>query len=195
MPAREKVMSDCNFQRLLVAYHDGEHDDCTQLRVEKHLADCPACAAELSELRELSARIEAATGDCVDREALARMHGAVDRVAATDAARLPLLRTAGLLGALAASVLIIAGVWLLDTRRDRAGPADLAAAGRAGDTVAIMPDWERVAMTLRAEPRPGIGADSPLSPHYAATIRWMLDGLLPAGGRTEGKPWAEPKSF
>lgn len=192
-------MSDCDFQPLLAAYRDGELDGASRRRIEGHLTECPACAAELARLRALSAQIEAAavTADLdAGPDAMARMHRAVDRAAAADDLdTLPLLRTAGLLAALAASVLIISGVWLLDLRH-AAGTAAATGGGGSGEVAAIPPDWERIATTLRAQPRPGVGDDSPFAPRYAAAIDWMLDSLLPPPNpRTEGKPWPEPRSF
>lgn len=195
----------CEYRIGVASLHDGELDAADAALVRAHVEQCPSCAAELAELRELSARIAsdvAALSDGADAAALAGMHRAVDRAAAgadaADTTPLPLLRTAGLLGALAASVLIVAGVWLLD------GPPRAALAGRgvrggaaANELVAIPPDWERIAMTLRAQPRPGVvGDDSPFAPHYAAAIDWMLDGLVPpSAARTEGKSWSAPRSF
>lgn len=43
----------------LQAYYDGELDHRTAMRVETHLAACPACCAELEALRALSALLQA----------------------------------------------------------------------------------------------------------------------------------------
>ncbi len=42
---------------LLSAYADGEVDLVRALEIERHLADCPACAAALASLRSLGARL------------------------------------------------------------------------------------------------------------------------------------------
>jgi anti-sigma factor RsiW len=42
---------------LLSPYADGELDPVRSLEIERHLADCPACAAALAGLRSLSARL------------------------------------------------------------------------------------------------------------------------------------------
>ena len=192
----------CEFRAGVALLHDGELDAGDADLVRAHVARCATCAAELAELRELSARIAAdvSTLDDVDGTALAAMHRAVDRAAAFEDANLaplPLLRTAGLLGALAASVLIVAGIWLLDASRGSRPMGGIGNAGVRGDLVAIPPDWERVATTLRAQPRPGVvGDDSPFAPHYAAAIDWMLDGLLPPPAvPNEAKSWSAPRSF
>jgi hypothetical protein len=188
----------CEFLVGVAQLHDGELDPADAALVRAHVGHCPACAAELAALRDLSARIAADVSppDEADAPALAAMHRAIDlaaRARQADLTPLPLLRTAGLLGALAASVLIVAGAWLLDTPR---GPRTTNP-GATDQLVAIPPDWERVATTLRAPPRPGVGGDdSPFAPHYAAAIDWMLDGLLPPPSvPNEAKRWSEPRSF
>lgn len=188
------MMGDCTFKFRLVAHYDRELDAGASRRVEAHVAHCPACRAELEAMRELSVRVAAASTGAADVDAIvARMHRAVDRAADQDHASLPLLRTAGLLAALAASVLIVSGIWMLDTRRD---PRRADASARpAHEPAAISPDWERVAMTLHAAPRPGIAGDSVLTPRYAASIDWMLNSLRPINGPNQGKPCAEPNSF
>lgn len=47
----------------LSAWLDGELDDAARQRVDEHLADCPACAAEAVALRELSAGFAAMRGE------------------------------------------------------------------------------------------------------------------------------------
>ena len=177
-------MADCEFHLHLSAYHDRELDAETSRRIESHLAVCPACLAELAGMRDLSTRISAAvdggrTGEIAPRES-ARIHLAVDRAGEDAPLSMPLLRTAGLLTALAASILIISGVWLLETRTAQ---GDMAVRVPVGQSVALAPDWERVATTLRADPRAGEN-----SMFYA--IDWMLNNLV----QTERKPWAKPNS-
>jgi anti-sigma factor RsiW len=199
-------MNDCPFQPLLNACHDGELDAAAQRRFKRHLMNCPACAAALGSLHDLSIRIAAAVAANEDAEdsgrALARMHRAIDRAAAAHAtapvlakpARGPILRFAASFAAIAASILIVGGVWLLDaTRPSGAIGPNAVAETEAPETsvVAVAPDWERIATTLRADPRWGVMADSPFAPHYADAIHWMLDGLK----LTEETPWPLPKSF
>jgi anti-sigma factor RsiW len=172
-------MSDCRrFQFLLAAHHDGElRDHKARRALEEHLVDCPHCAAELAQMRDLSAQIASAiaTREGVTERAVIEMHRAVDEVMNAAVVDQPFLRTAGLLTGLAASVLIISGIWLFELNRSEAGDG----ISVADAPVVLSPDWERVAMTLRAEPRPAIGGDSVFSPRYAAAIDWMLDNLVP----------------
>jgi hypothetical protein len=201
--ARDPGPTDaCEFRVGVALLHDGELEPVDAAFVRAHAAHCPACAAELAALRELSARIAAdlSSLDEADDAPLVAMHRAVDRAARTERADLtplPLLRTAGLLGAMAASVLIVAGAWLLDAPRGSLPTGAATIPGINDQLVAIPPDWERIATTLRAQPRPGVvGDDSPFAPHYAAAIDWMLDGLLPPPAvPNEAKSWSGPRSF
>jgi hypothetical protein len=41
-------------------------------------------------------------------------------------------------------------------------------------------EWERVAVSLHADPRPGLLQDSNESPFSSTyTVNWMIDGLTP----------------
>src|SRR2546430_873067 len=146
-------MVECPFQLRLDAYHDGELDAGERAGVEAHLAACPTCAAELAEMRALSARIGAAAAVGVIGSGESRgMHEAVRREAQEvrdeRERSIPLLRTAGMLSALAASVLIISGAWLMELRPVGGRTRTPGMQAR----VEIQPEWERVAMTLRADP-------------------------------------------
>jgi len=187
-------MIHCPFQPLLSPYHDDELAATDRHRIERHLLACPTCAAVLADLRDLSTRITTSAEGHDLTQALAGMHRAIDRAAAeatparpVPAPSLPLFRFIAPLGALAASILIVAGVWRLDAQ-----PVTTPASPNPAP-VAVAPDWERVAITLRAEPRPGVIADSPFAPRYADAIHWMLDSL--ASAPTEEKSWPLPKSF
>src|SRR5258706_4804707 len=107
------VMTECDFHPQLDAYHDRELNAEARQRFEEHLKECPTCSRELSAMRAISARIESALPHDIDATESSRIHAVVDRVADEQPESLPLLRTAGLLSALAASVLIIGGVWLM----------------------------------------------------------------------------------
>jgi anti-sigma factor RsiW len=182
-------MNDCRFHPCLGRYHDDELDAQTRRLVEVHVEICPPCAAELGEMRELSARIQRMSGEVlgeVEDSELARMHEAVERAAGEERTWRPLLRTASMLGALAASVLIVGGAWLAEI-----GPVGREIAGTGVPSAALAPEWERVATTLRADPRPGFMDDSLFSPRYAAAVDWMLSTLTP----TEPKPWSKRDSL
>jgi len=190
-------MSYCKYQLLLSAYNDYELDAITRQQVADHADNCLQCANALQNLQKLSARFAFATAtldSTIDLAAMVGMHRAVERSIQSDSSRRSLFRTVGLLTAVAASVLIISGVWLLDSR-SRSQMESQSAAKPRDEATSTASDWERVAITLRAQPRPAIIGDSPFTPHYAESIHWMLDGLVPTNSRIEAKPWIETKSF
>jgi anti-sigma factor RsiW len=172
------VMDTCDFNSRIAAYHDGELDAAMTSRVAEHVKGCAACADTLDQLRQVSglfsqAREQAAVEvsaaelrpihDAVDRE-IARVRPTVDR---------NFWRTAGTLGALAASVLIVASAWLFETPAPH-GPGAL--------QISAAPAWERVATTLRVDPLPQVNADplvdrSALADAHESVADWMLANL------------------
>lgn len=152
---------------LLSAYLDGEAGADQRRRVEAHLAECPACAAELAQLRELSRSISAyQLSDDLAPAELARVHDALD-----DAAEGPVWRIGGVAGLIAASVLVISGTWLLTLPAGPARPG-----GGAGATVAAgqrptssPQSWEQIATRLRVH--------SPAEVGDAVYAQAMLDAL------------------
>jgi anti-sigma factor RsiW len=176
-------MSNCDPQ-LLSAYHDGELDAATRQRVEVHLRDCPACAEELQGIRDASQLIAAggsADHSLLTDEELARVHDAID-----DTSDRPILRIGAMLGAAAASLLIVSCAWLMDLpRQDHpAAPPPISA---ARFTAPAQP-WEEIAVTLRPE-IPMQAGDDLNSDTYLADAKlaeWMLQGLNTTSGSTSG---------
>jgi anti-sigma factor RsiW len=179
-------MNDCTFQPLIGLYHDGELDAVRRETLREHLSACTHCSDELASLQKLSAHIRCVVEPPIDPAEAARLHQAVQLAADSEGRSLPLLRTAGLLTALAASVLIISGVWLMDMKLAGA-PGSLA----AGPARKLAPEWERVATTLHADPTPGLVDDSLFAPRFASTVNWILEDLVPAGQNS----WEKPDSF
>jgi hypothetical protein len=179
-------MSECPFQVRIEAYHDGELAGDDRLAVERHVAACPACAADLAWLRGVS-RSFAATPAGMTPAERGRLRGALDAamdandadVAYDDSDEpegypISLYRTAGVLSAIAASILLLSVVWLneLPSRTQRPPTGTALARGE-------VPAWERVAMNLRADPLPNT---TPGGEAYLADARladWMLHGLAP----------------
>ena len=101
------TMTTCSYGSMVDAYHDGELTPESRISFEKHLTDCPPCQADLAQTRQLAAFIAAAPKRMLSAEArqslleLAPMIG--ERA---------YLRIAEWTTALAASVLIAAGVWM-----------------------------------------------------------------------------------
>ncbi len=159
----------CDFQSRLGAYHDGELDPATAVRVEQHLAGCESCRAELQDLRELSALAKTVGAEGMSPIGIARVHQSVDAESGSS-----VLRIAGLLTGLAASVLVIGSAWLWETPETRT---------RGQEIVVIDPVGEpnmTLAMTL--------APTAPL-PHSPWEVRdqqmladarladWMVEGL------------------
>ena len=169
-------MNDCEFQLRISAYHDRELDAEAVAVVERHLKNCTICTMELAAMREFSTRVTTAVGE-IDHSERLRLHRAIDiaadSVADEGVESLPMFRTMGLLAALAASVLIVSGVWLIDLKTTTAKPRL-----PLNENVAMLPDWQRVAVTLHSDPRPGTIEDSLYAPRYAGAVHLMLDGLM-----------------
>ena len=155
-------MSDCPIQSQLSAYHDGELDSQAVSQVEAHIATCAACREELAGLRNISGLFAAKAPAPMLPVELARLHRSLEGGVAGQIGYRPaeadFLRTAGMLSALAASILIISGVWLAEfPSRHAATLSPGVAVVPASETPGLpasVPDWERTALTLRVEPIP-----------------------------------------
>jgi len=136
-------MSECKYHQLLGAYHDGELDAVTALDVEAHVKTCPACSADLRAIGSLAGLIhQSEKGEGVRPQELRRMHEAISVVAA-EGREAPLLRIAGGLAAMAASVLIISSVWLVELT---GGPSSPTPGPVVVAPTAFPQPWEQVAM-------------------------------------------------
>jgi anti-sigma factor RsiW len=127
-------MHDCQFKSRLPAYHDAELSAAEIEAVNEHLPTCETCSAELAVIREVSAALATYQPDEISQIELSRLHCAIDR-AADDGG---VLRLAGMLGALAASVLIICMAWISQGSVQN-GPVAI-------DHAVPTPEWERLAM-------------------------------------------------
>lgn len=174
-------MSDCRYLSRVGLFHDQELDADRCRELQRHLQACDVCTAELAALRKISGLIHARDAEWANGRQMARLHQTLDAAARQERASRTLIRSSLSWAALAASVLIVSGVWLADSQ-----PAQQSTMVSGSSAMAPAPEWQMVAMTLHADPRQGVTDDSPLSPRYAAAIQWMLDNL------TEQKPWAKP---
>ena len=100
-------MADCSYCSMLEAFHDGELDAARGADFDRHLASCPACAADLAALREMSRHFAVAPVHRLSQIGLYRLHANLDLL--TDRGLLWLARV---LTGLAASVLVIGSIWL-----------------------------------------------------------------------------------
>ena len=170
---QDQHMSECQYNAMLSAYHDGELDaDSTRL-VSEHLTNCPACANELREIEEISRLFADEAVPRLSMIELARLHQNLDRGEESD-----LLRTAGLLTALAASVLIVSAVWLAEFPTRHAAAVSPAVAVVPASEI---PAWERAAITLNVDPLPDFASDpanmASADARDAAVANWMIDGV------------------
>ena len=140
---------------------DGELAGKVRADVEGHLRECSECAKYLAELRDMRAVFDQAELDELTPLELARLHAAID--AAVDA---PIWRLGGLIGAVAASILIISAAWL--AQMPPAAPTRVSHVTRPAQ------DWEKVAMTLRVDVPSGSAEDQT---QLAENADFMLDGL------------------
>jgi anti-sigma factor RsiW len=170
--AVEAIMTGCQFQSKIAAYHDGELDEAASKEVELHLSGCKECTEELRALREVTAAMaDFDPGEITPME-LARLHRKIEKADEGSLVRF----NVALIG-MAASVLIICLAWI--GQGPSSGPQGMHGRGSVSE-------WERLALggTPRAPwvqdgsglrlPDTGVakGPDSD-------TIDWMLNGLQP----------------
>jgi anti-sigma factor RsiW len=163
-------MNRCD-EQLLSAYADGELSPEHAAKVEDHLRQCASCAAALRQIREASRLLREYPFEDIRPDELRDAHAAID-----SASDRPILRLGFTLGVLAASLLIVSCAWLMElpaaTRSDQStNPSTMARS-------APPPQWERMAMTLRADPLPHPGDDTSQFAD-AQLADWMLKGLSP----------------
>jgi anti-sigma factor RsiW len=97
----------CEFSQLLSAYHDGELDSQTRENVQRHIGSCPACAAELAGLAEMSKMFVSA-----ERPHLSQFAGFRLRRHAESLVESQNLRLVRVVRAVAACILAGASIWL-----------------------------------------------------------------------------------
>jgi anti-sigma factor RsiW len=197
-------MLECPFNSQLGAFYDRELDAQAAHQVSEHLAGCGACQEELAELRRVSGLFVAKSQAPMLPLELARLHQSLRQSDAVGAKARPeetdFLRTAGMLSALAASVLIISSVWLAEIPSRHAAILSPGIAVVPASDLSDLPDWERTALTLRVEstpfdPIPGNEEGSKFNQIGLANAEsfgensvdsqvadWMVAGLSAGGG-------------
>ena len=163
-------MRDCQFKTRLSAYHDAELCAADIEAVNEHLPTCETCSAELATIREVSSALATYEPESISQIELTRLHRAVDR-----ADEGSVIRLAGMLAAVAASVLIICMAWMSQSP--------------ASSTIAHQPDqprvqgWENLALGGQAE-APGVPDDlATRGPRdTGVAIDFMLDGIQGLSG-------------
>jgi anti-sigma factor RsiW len=71
-------MSTCQYREQLSPYFDGELSAEASQALEQHLSTCPACVAELAQLRKLSAVIGRWKAPTLSPEATKALHRSID---------------------------------------------------------------------------------------------------------------------
>jgi len=161
------LVTNCEYTPLIHLYYDGELPAERAAAAEAHLAGCPACAAELASLRNLSAQLRFAPLPAAPAGLAARVHRHVAQAADSGALRLTWWLTAA-----AALVLVTCLVRL-----------EQAPGGTAGlDSAAA--DWVPAATlgVMNATHTPALSEE-----HQVA--RWMvadLSGRLALGDEDAG---------
>jgi len=100
-------MSECEQAYRLGVYHDGELSSADRAVVERHLKDCPACAAELARMERLSGLARGLTTPAMPPGAISRLHDRVNSLYSR-----PIIRLAEAMSAVAAAILIACVVGL-----------------------------------------------------------------------------------
>jgi anti-sigma factor RsiW len=159
-------MEPCEFNHRIEAYHDGElaGDANATREVETHLATCQACAAQLAELRAMSALFaSAAVAPQMKLSQIARhrLHRHV-----SDVMDGGLLRLGWAMSAVAASVLLVASVWL--TRLTPQKPAAVQAQATGAETEAAPPPWMGVTVVAENDPDVREASTTPAAEWYLA---------------------------
>jgi anti-sigma factor RsiW len=178
-------MSGCNFHPRLEAFFDGEMNAADHAKFQQHLPGCAECTAALAGMERMSQFFAGMRDDVAEQPQageIARLHQAVDREMNRSLfqADRSFWRTAGLIGGLAASVLIVASAWLSETPGRQPGFVP--------GVPAMQAPWEEVATSLQVDPLPNAGADvnpdqSAVAEADAKMTDWMLNGLKGTEGR------------
>jgi anti-sigma factor RsiW len=127
-------MSECPYQSRLSAFHDHELDAETAEKLASHLSGCPTCHEQLQGIRAVSRLFREAPSGRMSRMGVARLHAVAERAAKrTDV--FPFMK---MMTAVAASILVIAGAWLIEMPGQTQTPAVIVDKGREAE-------WEKLA--------------------------------------------------
>jgi anti-sigma factor RsiW len=154
-------MSGCPLQARLSAFYDHELDATTATQIESHLAACAECRETLEGLRVVSRALSTTGRGDISQIGMARLHATAD-----DAARRrELYPVARALIAVAASVLVIAGAWLVETPAPTSRPYLSVEQEAAAD-------WEKLASGMQMNYPRESGTETDV-----AFSNWMIESL------------------
>jgi len=104
-------MNSCPTEQKLGVWHDGQMSEAERAVVSAHLAECPACQLVAARLSAMSRLFADAPRQRLSQIARARMNRHMDAVMDRG-----MLRLAWTLSGLAASVLVVCSVWLMNLK-------------------------------------------------------------------------------
>jgi anti-sigma factor RsiW len=157
----EFSMDHSTVSQRLSAYMDSEVMPGERAAIEKHLAECPVCAATLRDFQLISTTVRGFEPPEMDAAVLHRLHNGVDQIG-----RRPVERFVGLLSGLAACLAVIGGLMLL----------------RPAATTPVAPDrWEGHAAGIIDETL----ATSVGGTREVALGQWMVSNLSTRGQGNE----------
>ncbi len=105
-------MTQCPEDVQLDAYCDGELPADERAQIERHLAICPPCAAQVEEIRSISRAFAASPAPRLSQIGLHRLHARLDLLVDRG-----FIRLARVLTGLAASILLFGTAWLVTHSR------------------------------------------------------------------------------
>jgi anti-sigma factor RsiW len=147
------MMTKCEHSRSVSAYHDDELPEAQRQFMASHISECLLCAYELKQLRSLSRLLTEANRPQLTAGAMKQMHQSVGK-----AREHLVMRTAEMLTAAAATILIICTAWIWQ-------------GGDVSESVPPVPSaWETVAVTQKVD------AVSELPPQLQFA-QWLADDL------------------
>jgi anti-sigma factor RsiW len=111
-------MAACELSLRVHAYHDGELPEAQRREVEEHLSACPACAAELEQLRGLSQALSTAVIPRVSPSFVQHIQSLAEPLEQVLLFRFGRRMTA----AAAAMVLLATGYWVMNQKPPIATP-------------------------------------------------------------------------
>ena len=151
-------MSVCKYSRQLNAYHDGELSSAALAELERHLESCPPCTEELERLTHLSQLLAGVSIPEMSAGVPARLHGAIGSVR-----EVVVVRMAERLIAVAATVLVVCGLWLWHAN------------GASKPYDGPLEGWEIAAMTLEVVEAPDVSPEELLT-------QWIVTDLSRENG-------------
>jgi len=135
----------CPFTEQLDAFHDGELDEASRARIERHLAECPECSAEIGRLQSISQLFVSLPAPRLSQISMHRLHRWTD-----EAMEEGLLRIMRVLSAVAACLLVAGSALLVKTRENRTVEASMPVAPPWADVVDTSDNSSSVAYSTPA---------------------------------------------